>query len=106
MSEHNLPIDISLLESATEGDKDLQKEVLDLFVSQLPQYLDAIQRHEGEALKAAAHRLRGAALSIGATPIALMASSLEQGTYVGTKADAVSLLKTELKRLKASVLVL
>lgn len=104
MKERRSPIDLSLFDAATEGDKGLQKEVLALFLTQLPQYIEAVECHDGDALKAAAHRLRGAAQSIGALPIARLSDSLESGTYSGSKKTAVRALKEEAERLKKLIL--
>lgn len=98
-----MPIDFSWFDETTGGDRALQKEVLDLFLMQLPQYLEGLHTDDPEEGKAAAHRLRGASQSIGAKSLAAMAKALEYETYDGTKNDVIAAILKEADRLSDAI---
>lgn len=72
------PLDLAHLTRQTLGDGDLQSEVLNLFVGQVPIYLERLKSaREPRARLEAAHTLKGAARGIGAWPLARAAEVAE-----------------------------
>ncbi len=82
--------------SRVEGDRDLLREIVDLFVEETPGMLAEIRRCAGEGdaggLERVAHRLRGTLLNFGARPAAEAALALEQMGRSGDLAGAPSRL--------------
>lgn len=73
------PLDRARLDAVTDGDRELQREVLGIFFAQVPDYVEAIRaarRHDIQ-WRSAVHRLKGAARSIGALPLASAAGEAE-----------------------------
>ncbi|MEP6789826.1 MAG: response regulator, partial [Ramlibacter sp.] len=83
-----------LLEFREFDDEELTmtREVIQLFMMDAPQRLEAIERaiagRDAEALAGAAHALKGSASNIGATAIQQAASSLEARAAAGLPVDA------------------
>jgi HPt (histidine-containing phosphotransfer) domain-containing protein len=73
------PIDLQHFEAATFGDRELQREVLELFEGQAVKLLETIRKAPGKARAEAAHALKGAARGIGAFAVADAAEKIEQG---------------------------
>ncbi len=73
------PIDLTHFETATFGDRALQREVLALFETQALKLLETIRGSSGKARAEAAHALKGAARGIGAFAVAAEAEKIEQG---------------------------
>lgn len=72
------PIDHAHLDSYTEGDRVLERELLDLFVSNADRYVAALAVDaDAAAWYSATHALKGSALSIGAFTLALLAEAAE-----------------------------
>ncbi|MCD7109856.1 Hpt domain-containing protein [Rhizobium sp. DKSPLA3] len=71
------PIDLVHLANQTMGDKALEIEVLQIFARQSRQIVKELLADEVEVRKAAAHRLKGAALAVGAFTVAHVAASVE-----------------------------
>ena len=71
------PVDLVHLARQTMGDKSLEIEVLQIFARQARQLIDQMAAGEPPVRKAAAHRLKGAALAIGAFGIASQAEGVE-----------------------------
>lgn len=95
------PFDRAYFASYTGGDDVLANEVLDLFFDNAPSYLDALTKAEGsDDWRAAAHRLKGAARSIGARPLARAAAEAETAPRPD-QAAAVERVRAELDRLRA-----
>jgi HPt (histidine-containing phosphotransfer) domain-containing protein len=72
-------IDIEHFETATFGDRALQREVLGLFEAQAAKLLQTIRTASGKEQSEAAHALKGAARGIGAFRVADEAEKIEQG---------------------------
>lgn len=72
-------IDLDHFESATFGDRALQREVLELFETQAEKLLQTIRASDGKVRVEAAHALKGAARGIGAFAVAEIAERVEQG---------------------------
>lgn len=71
------PIDFTHLARQTLGDKGLEVEILQLFARQARQSMTEIMEGGVERRRQAAHRLKGAALAIGAAGIADAAAAIE-----------------------------
>lgn len=84
------PIDFDHLARQTMGDKAVETEVLQLFARQARESLkDITQLNVGER-KAIAHRLLGAARSVGANAVAAAAQALESTPGSATALAALS----------------
>ncbi len=72
-------IDIKHLRRYTLGDIELEREVLELFLSQLPQTIAALHHASSERdWRIAAHTLKGSGRAVGAWRIATLAESAER----------------------------
>jgi HPt (histidine-containing phosphotransfer) domain-containing protein len=90
------PIDIQHLQRYTLGDQALEKEILQLFLAQLPETMAALRSATTERdWKTAAHTLKGSSRAIGASRIALLAQDAERLSSGDRKAcgDAISHLE-------------
>ncbi|AFL52632.1 HPt (histidine-containing phosphotransfer) domain-containing protein [Sinorhizobium fredii] len=72
------PIDFVQLSMQTMGDKGLEIEVLQLFARQARQTMAELNDADAGGFGQSAHRLKGAALAIGATRVAEAAAAIEQ----------------------------
>ncbi len=73
------PIDLVHLSKFTMGDKDLEREVLNLFATQSAIYLDRLRAAEDDrAWLEAVHTLKGSATGVGAWRVANYASEVER----------------------------
>ncbi len=74
------PIDLVFLSSMTMGDKHLEAEILNMFSSQLPVYIDELFNADGpDSARRTGHTLKGAARSVGALRLAEIAEEFETG---------------------------
>jgi HPt (histidine-containing phosphotransfer) domain-containing protein len=87
-AENGHPIDLRHLSRQTMGDRELEAEVLRLFVREARGALDRLARQTDAGRRATAHRLKGAARGVGAFPIAATAEAIED-----RPADAALLAK-------------
>ncbi|WP_438748042.1 Hpt domain-containing protein [Pararhizobium sp. O133] len=71
------PIDLVHLATQTMGDKLLEIEVLQMFARQTRQLMKELSSDDAEVRGATAHRLRGAALAVGAFGVAHSADAVE-----------------------------
>lgn len=71
------PIDLVHLATQTMGDKQLEIEVLQLFGRQARQLMKELSSGDAVRVVAAAHRLKGAALAVGAFGVADAAGLVE-----------------------------
>jgi HPt (histidine-containing phosphotransfer) domain-containing protein len=71
------PIDLDHLARQTSGDKDLELEVLHTFARQARNCMTEIAIGDAEAVSRTAHKLKGAALAIGAFNVSAAAERLE-----------------------------
>jgi HPt (histidine-containing phosphotransfer) domain-containing protein len=78
------PVDLVYLRRFTLGNHELEREVLELFITQAPAYLRLLGAAESvKQWTDAAHTLKGAALAIGAWRVALCAENAEMLKSVG-----------------------
>ena len=83
------PVDLVHLSTMTMGDRDLEMEVLGVFLDQSRHYLASYRgARDAAARKRAAHSLKGAARSIGAWELSELAARAEQPRF--GKADALA----------------
>lgn len=96
------PIDFAHLSVQTMGDKALEIEVLQLFARQARQVMKDIMEGDGTARAQAAHRLKGAALAVGAVDVAKTAGAIEHNPGDASLSDGLSaaVLEAELFILK------
>lgn len=81
------PVDLVYLSSLTMGDETLEAEVLQMFASQLPHYVDLLRKGGTEdEIRKAAHTLKGAAKSIGAFKLSDIAKKAEDRGSLDMKA--------------------
>ena len=82
----NPPVDLVYLSSLSMGDSALETEILGMFASQLPIYLDSLCGCDDPLQrKAALHTLKGAARSVGAVHLSEIAAMLENDASVSNE---------------------
>jgi HPt (histidine-containing phosphotransfer) domain-containing protein len=89
------PVDIAHLARYTLGDKALEREVLGLFVAEMPRRIVALREACSEKeWKMAAHTLKGSSRAVGAWRIAHLAQQAEQlSVLTDVAACAVAVLR-------------
>ncbi len=88
---HLSPVDLKHLRRYTLGDQSLEREVLSLFLAQLPSTISALgAARTDKDWKVAAHTLKGSGRAVGAWRIARIA---EQAEHSGAK-DAAHIANT------------
>ena len=94
--------DLTHLREITDGDRDLERDIIETYLSAAPTYLanlgKAAQQGDAEQLAKFAHALRGSSASIGAEPVRALAESLETAGREG----AMELALEQSIRLKAA----
>jgi HPt (histidine-containing phosphotransfer) domain-containing protein len=100
MMKYN-PIDpraLANLRDVLDGDPDLLKELIDLFLTDAPALLaclrDAIDRQDPVSLMQTAHSLKGSAANLGARGMAAVCASLERRGRLGSFNGADSACET------------
>ena len=98
MSDEGRPVfDLATLDRQTGGDRDLQIEVVRMFLEDCPSRVEAIRAAvaDGDAvrLRATAHALKGAAAYLSATFVVDAAAHLERIGREGRMAEAVAALE-------------
>ena len=72
------PVDLVYLSSVTMGDRDLELEVLGMFLAQIPNYIQLINSAKTkQEIYLAAHTVKGAASNVGALRLAELARNAE-----------------------------
>ncbi|MDM9621606.1 transcriptional regulator [Rhizobium sp. AC44/96] len=91
------PVDLVHLANQTMGDKALELEVLQMFARQARACLHEISSGDAKTIAAAAHRLKGAAGSIGAFRVRAAAEALEEhsGDAVSIASVGVAVIEAE-----------
>jgi len=92
------------------GDTELLKEIVPLFLKELPQLLtnlrEAVASGDAKALEGAAHTLKGVVGNIGAQPafeVALKLEMMGREANLAEAAPAYRRLENELNRLKSAI---
>ncbi|MEX0297626.1 MAG: Hpt domain-containing protein [Kordiimonas sp.] len=75
--DESVILDEGHLSTFTGGDPDFENQILDIFLDNAPTYLTALIDVDGGNWKATAHKLKGAARSIGAWRLAREAERAE-----------------------------
>lgn len=88
-SSKHRPIDLVHLARQTSGNKDLELEVLHMFARQARNCMNELATNEKDAICKTAHKLKGAALAIGAFDVSDAAEHVE--THAGEPAGIVQL---------------
>jgi HPt (histidine-containing phosphotransfer) domain-containing protein len=96
------PIDLVHLATQTMGDKLLEIEVLQMFARQTRQLMKELSSENADIRTATAHRLKGAALAVGAFGVAQNAEAVEADPQDAIHLAALSaaVIETELFILK------
>ena len=76
--DENLILDLSHLAEFTAGDEELEQHVLGLFAEHAPKYLKDLKAAGPDDWRSVAHKLKGAARSIGAWRLAREAERVER----------------------------
>jgi len=88
------PIDAAALDLLTAGDEALARSVLDDFLDTTGGDLEALRAaiadRRAEDARRSAHRIKGAALTVGARPMARLAQEIEDGTGSGADPDWIA----------------
>lgn len=77
----NIVLDQSHLDDFTGGDRGFQEQVLSIFLENAPKYLEILCKPGNENWRSDAHKLKGAARSIGAWRLACEAERAEAMGY-------------------------
>jgi two-component system, sensor histidine kinase and response regulator len=106
------PLDWNALKENCAGDDSLVNEVLDLFRKEsaglLGDVRTAVASRDAVAVKKAAHRLKGALVSLGAAPAVAAARELEKAGMENAPArfdPGYVVLETEMARLMSAISV-
>lgn len=90
------PLDLAYLRRFTLGNPALEREVLQLFVQQLPVYLDHLRASAtAKAWRQWSHTIKGSAAAVGANPLAAAALTAEKVDFAegkGARAAALAAL--------------
>lgn len=70
--------DAEHFDAYTGGDYELQRSVIELFIKNAPDYMNILSKPNNENWRADAHKLKGAARSIGAWHLACLAERAEK----------------------------
>jgi len=96
-------IDRGHLARVTFGDRDLEREVLQLFDRQADLLLTRMRDREAAAVAALAHTLKGSASSIGATGVIPAAAAVEQAADTPARDRAIGRLANAIKEAHAEI---
>jgi HPt (histidine-containing phosphotransfer) domain-containing protein len=98
-------IDLEHLGTHTQGDRDLERELLSMFQPSAQGYIDAMSAAAVSVWWTAAHSLKGVALGVGARELADLAASAEpqRDGSSGGRDDHIVKLRAELERVRRFV---
>ena len=95
------PVDVEGLHDATDGDKELERELIHFFVEDQSERVasaeEACANQDMESLRRQAHAMRGSSANMGATRLAEVALEIEQAARDSRAGDCAVLLE-DLKR--------
>ena len=84
-------LDLSYLLATTDGDKDFMNELIDIFISELPIYLEnfntALEQKDIESLSRIAHKARSSVTIMGLTDLSKQLTRFEEETREGVFQD-------------------
>lgn len=84
-------VDLTYLESISEGNKDFMKEMMDMFMEQVPEFHDAFQKSYDQkdfsALARLAHKAKSSLLMIGMNELAKETKEFEENVKSGKFTD-------------------
>jgi HPt (histidine-containing phosphotransfer) domain-containing protein len=85
--EGSVPVDRAHLRRYTLGDEELEREVLGLFLAQVPLTMESLHYAESDrGWQVAAHTLKGSARAVGAWEVARLAQEAEKLGGIGDHA--------------------
>jgi HPt (histidine-containing phosphotransfer) domain-containing protein len=108
-SEPGPAIDLEHLGTYTQGDRDLERELLSMFLPSAKSYIDSMSAAAGGGAGhdwwTAAHSLKGVALGVGARELADLAASAEplRDSGGGDRDDHIARLRAALERVRRFV---
>jgi len=96
-------LDLTYLESVTDGDNDLIKDLIDIFISQVPEYneefIDAFAKKDAETLGRIAHKSKSSIAIMGLNDLAAQLSKFEaeasSGAFSEDYMDYIKLFEAE-----------
>lgn len=84
-------IDLNYLKTITDGDPEMMQEMEDLFVSQVPEFIENLSRYLKEKqyieLGKEAHKAKSSVMIMGMEELSKDLKSLQQATIAGTNED-------------------
>ena len=96
-------LDLTYLESVTDGDEDLKKELIEIFMSQVPEYNEefnqAFEQKDAETLGRIAHKSKSSIAIMGLNDLAEQLSKFESeassGNFSSSYMDYIKLFESE-----------
>jgi len=85
------PFDLTVLVAQTGGDETLQRQILGLFLRQIPQEIARLQRSPSDMHSDIIHRIIGTARAVGADLLAKTAETRESPS--GTRHDRIAAIE-------------
>ena len=87
-------LDLSYLESVTDGDKELMKDLIDIFKSQIPEFItefdEAFTEKDATTLSKIAHKAKSSVAIMGLNDLASELASFENEANQGVFKDSFS----------------
>lgn len=84
-------IDLNYLKTITDGDQEMMQEMEDLFISQVPEFIENLNRYLKEKqyieLGKEAHKAKSSVMIMGMEELGKDLKSLQQATIAGTNED-------------------
>ena len=95
-------LDLTYLESVTDGDKDLMKDLIDIFKSQIPEFItefkDAFAEKDADTLGRIAHKAKSSVAIMGLNDLASELSSFESEAGQGIFKNSFSTYITSFEK--------
>ena len=90
-------LNLEPLKAIVDNDPELIKEVTQLFLEQMPGYIETLQKactaQQAEAIKVTAHTIKGSASYLGAEQLVMIAKQLEAKAQENRLADCEELVQ-------------
>ncbi len=88
--DENAPVDVGHLRMFTDGDKEEEKEIFELFITQSEEGIDVLRRTcyggESQDWRKAAHKMKGAAANLGAFTLSALCKEAEEA-FISTEEE-------------------